>query len=272
MEQKLSKGNLLGNGRSAEVFDLNSIQVVKLFYPGIALKSIEREFEIMQIVNATGVAAPTVDKIVKIEGRFGIVMDRAPGRTMLTQMSERPTILYKCANKLAVLHNDLHSRGGEGLPSQLLQLEERICSARQLAFNKKRDVLKVLGSLTGSGQLCHGDFHTDNILFDENETMIIDWVDASCGSRIADIAKTSIIIRLGTLPKDTPSWLRGATMLFRKLFHDRYLKRCIGASDENHQQFMTWQVPVAAARLSDGVKEEELPLLQLIDKGLQIYR
>jgi uncharacterized protein (TIGR02172 family) len=268
MEQKISLGKLIGNGKTAEVFELNTTKAVKLFHPGISIQSVEREFEIGQAVKAKGVSAPEMYEIVDVKGRLGIVMARAPGVAMLTQMSENPLTLFRCANKLAQVHIDLNSHHGAGLPSQFEMLEEKISMAQQLPFSKKEVVLKLLRSLPEGEQLCHGDFHTDNVLFDEHQAMTIDWVDASYGSQFADLAKASLLIKLGSLSEKTPFWLKQLTQLFRRLFHDHYISKYINGSEENIQLLKDWQTPIAAARLADNMKTELAPLLRLIDEGL----
>ena len=45
--------------------------------------------------------------------------------------------------------------------------------------------------------VCHGDFSLSNVIIDENgNPFIIDWSHASCGNKLADIAKTYLLFIL----------------------------------------------------------------------------
>jgi hypothetical protein len=50
----------------------------------------------------------------------------------------------------------------------------------------------------------------------------------------------------------------------RKFFHNTYLKHYFELRPENQQQLAAWKYPVTAARLGDGIVEEQEQLLALL--------
>jgi len=47
--------------------------------------------------------------------------------------------------------------------------------------------------------ICHGDFHTRNLLVDGDTVWVIDWTDAGVGDRHGDIARSDWLLRYGSV-------------------------------------------------------------------------
>jgi len=60
------------------------------------------------------------------------------------------------------------------------------------------------------------------------------------------------------------------TRIGRGLFHQAYLRYYFRYRPASAQEFTRWQLPMAAARLSDGIAEEQVLLLSIIDKLLSL--
>jgi len=102
-------------------------------------------------------------------------------------------------------------------------------------------------------RLCHGDFHPDNILMTAQREIIIDWIDATHGNPLADLARSTIIVlgasgnsSRGLLPRALVRILHAATIRY-------YFKLGPGGEDE----YKRWLPIVAAARLSQEIPEAE---------------
>lgn len=80
--------------------------------------------------------------------------------------------------------------------------------------------MKELKSLPEGDSVCHGDFHPDNVLLSDDDVTIIDWMDASRGNPLADIARTSIILLGASESEQIPNLLQ---KVFVRSFHRIYL-------------------------------------------------
>jgi len=78
-----SLGEKIGEGASADVHAWAPGQVVKLFKSGVPRRLSGHEVRMTRAVFAAGAAAPEVLDEVTLEGRFGIVMSRFDGPTLL---------------------------------------------------------------------------------------------------------------------------------------------------------------------------------------------
>jgi uncharacterized protein (TIGR02172 family) len=264
----ISNETLIGRGRIAEVFAWGDDQVLKLFYAGQALDWIKEEARISRLVYETGVATPAVSDVIEVEGRHGIIYGRVHGTSMLTDMSSKPWKVFRSAKMLAKLHASMHEKKVTSLPSQRQNLQQSIRSISSLTNQKKEAILNVLDSLPDDHVLCHGDFHPDNVVVSADGAMIIDWTTASQGNPLADAARTSLILQMGELPPSAPILVQWMTRIGRSLFHQAYLRYYFQYRPADMQEFTRWQLPMTAARLSDGIAEEQVQLLALIDQWL----
>lgn len=261
----MALGRHLAEGRTAEVFAWGEGQVIKLFRPWCPPDWIDYEARIAQAVVQTGVGAPAYGGIVEIDDRRGILYQRIDGSTLVDRLLSGPESLVSAAYLLAELHVQMHARTAPTLPSLRRKLESRIASTPLLAPPTRDRILTALAELPDGESLCHGDFHPGNVLCAEDGPVIIDWTDASHGHRLADVARTSYLIRMTGPPVGfDPDLIDSA----RTAFYDAYLHRYCELTGVTPAEIDRWMLPIAAARLSEDVTEENERIVELVDQML----
>lgn len=252
----------LAAGRTAEVFAWGEgeTQALKLFRPGWGMGAATHEAEVARMLYAAGVATPKVYEVIEVDGRPGIVYERVIGLPLLAMLSAPPWPLHKAARLLAETHANLHTRTVEGLPSLHEKLTRQIQAVPSLAPEVRRAALDALAALPGGVALCHGDYHPDNVLLSARKTLVIDWDNATCGDPLADVARTLLLMRASQMTLKTP-----AQRLLRRslvaILNALYLRRYRQLHPFERARLAAWELPVTAARLYEGVKEEEVYLL-----------
>jgi len=113
--------------------------------------------------------------------------------------------------------------------------------------------LTLLQMMPDASQLCHNDFHPANILMADQGPVIIDWMDAARADPLADVARTLIILHFARLPSSGP--LRLAQVALRRLLSGLYLRRYFQLRPGKRDDLARWMIPVATARLVEGVDE-----------------
>lgn len=244
-------------GHTAEVYSWEEGYILKLFREWFPMSAIEHEAHIAHIVHNAGLPTPAVvGDIIEIDGRYGLVYERVTGISMLETLTSQPWKVRMYAHRLAELQANIHGHNGaQGLPSQHEKLKGKIQSAEMLPHDTREVVLNMLEELPEGNQLCHGDFHPDNILLTENGPVIIDWIDATNGNPLADVARSSILMSKAQLPEDKR--MRWLLSWFRELLHRAYLKRYFQLCSGDRKEFEIWQIVNAAARLSESIPEEQ---------------
>jgi thiamine kinase-like enzyme len=247
---------VIAYGRTAEILVYGNGQVLKLFRAGMPLDSIEEEFRIASTVYHAGVTTPEPFEMIDFNGRMGIVYQKAIGQTMLSTFSKKPWTIRNGATRMAKLHASMHSRHVLELPNQKEMLTARIDEAPLLTMEEKQKIKAHLNDLRDDSKLCHGDFHPDNIIVGASE-WVFDWMTGMVGNPAGDVARTMILLKLGTMPDETPklrvylfAYLRNQIV---KYYTQAYLKNSTISLKEIEQ----WIVPVAAARLCEWIPEKE---------------
>lgn len=251
----------LARGRTADVFEWEDGQVLKLFHNWFPLENIQYEQRIARAVHASGVSAPDViGDIVQVEDRNGLIYERVNGRSMLELLPHQPWNIFAFAKRFARLHVQMHERIFKAdISTQRSKLEYRIQHIEALTSSLRAALLSRLISLPDDERICHGDFHPANVLVTPQGDAVIDWIDASCGNPLADVARTSVIF-LGAVESGQVS--NPFMKAFVQTFHSTYLKEYFRLRPGGEDEYRRWLPIVAAARLSEGIQELETWLLQ----------
>ena len=126
--------------------------------------------------------------------------------------------------------------------------------------------LEVLEGLPAGDALCHGDFHPGNIMMAGATPVLIDWTGAMRGDPVADVARTRLILRLGEPPPGTSAALRIMARFGRRILVSLYLRSYRRRRRLDMTAVGRWEIPVAAAGLGYGIKEETPSLISLLEE------
>jgi Ser/Thr protein kinase RdoA (MazF antagonist) len=253
----------IARGRTADVFEWGTGYVLKLFHEDFDLASIEYERRIARAVCDSGAKAPAVGELIQVGGRTGLIYQRVDGPSMLNLLLRKPWTMFACARTLAELHAQMHANVFTAdIPSQRERLERKLEYAAALSAPLKASLLKALHSLPMGEQVCHGDLHPDNIIMTAQGGFVIDWIDASRGNPLADVARTSVIL-LGISAEQVPSLF---LKWFARAFHAVYLRHYFRLRPQGREEYRRWLPIVAGARLSENIQELEPWLVEQAGK------
>ncbi len=267
MSAPLLPGPRIAEGRTAEIFRLEGGRVLKLFRPGWGEGDARYEAGKAEAVHAAGLPVPAVHGVTQVDGRFGIIYEEIAGQSLMESLQRRPWAVRETARFLADLHLQVHNAQVPTLPRATDRLTRAIERAPGLAEDARTSLLALLGRLPGGNAACHGDFHPGNVYLTERGPMVLDWMDATQGNPLADVARTAVLFRAAVLPKDMPG--RRVVELIRRAFHRVYLRRYLATTPAAPGQLDAWMAVVAGARLAERIPGEEKGLLALVADGLR---
>jgi Ser/Thr protein kinase RdoA (MazF antagonist) len=247
-------------GRTADVYAWDEDTVLKLFHNWFSLEDIEYELKIARAVHTSGVKSPVVRELIQVDGRNGLVYERVSGEPMLTMFQRKPWMVFSHAHTLAKLHAQMHECSFKAdMPKQHRKLQRKIQDVSVLPVLVKASLLRALEELPDDNKVCHGDFHPANVLLTDTDSTIIDWIDATSGNPLADVARTSIILLGAAASSQVPNLM---LKLFVRVFHAAYLREYFRLRPHKHDEYHRWLPIVAAARLGENIKELEGWLIQ----------
>ncbi len=255
----------IAEGGTSEIFAWDEDKILKLYYEGAPPGEAEEEAIRASLAYDAGLNTPAVIDTITIENRQGIIFERVHGVDMVEAIIADPEKLIPYAHLLAELQAHLHTCTASALPLQRQRLHRQIQSACGLPAETKAAILVDLDQLQDENAICHGDFHPENVLITADEPVIIDWVDATQGCPLVDVARTTLILRVSPLPPSASERRRQKVAEVRHLFYEAYLEHCAQIRRISREAIARWELPVAAARLSDGISEhEKTELLRII--------
>lgn len=254
----------LAVGRTAELFAWENNRVLKLFNTGISAATADHEATLGRLAHAAGLPVPAVYDRLDLNGRAGILYEQIHGPTLLARITAQPLKMPGWGRLIAQLQHKIHQAAAGGLEPIHERLERAILRAPGLPDHLRRAALARLKQLPDGNALLHGDFHPDNILMAPQGPVIIDWIDASRGHPLADVARTRLLMS-GPLPPSLSARQRMIIGLGRDALVRAYLGSYFRLSGFKRTDLHAWMLPVAAARLAEevpGDRERLVPLME----------
>lgn len=237
-------GERLGSGKVAEVF-ASGPNVVKLYRAQNHRAAAFREAATLSVLADRDLPVPHVFSVRLYGDRWGVEMSRVAGPSFAEQMRATENLAPWLA-AMADLQALVHDRPGRYMPSQRQRLVADISATPLLAEALRQKLLAALAELPEGDRLCHGDYHPYNLLGSLAQPVLVDWLDAGSGSPAADACRSYVLI----LAFDPD---------LARLYIETYAERSGMALAE----IRLWLPFIAAARLAEGVADENPHLLEL---------
>ena len=258
---------LIGQGRTADVFRYDDNKVVKIFHAGFTQLAYE-EFEKAIKINNIGISVPHAYELIDISSDKGIVYELVQGMSMIQLMQMQPLKVTKYANQLANLHAEIHSKSVNGLGKVKESLISAVHKVQSLKPTEKESITKYINTLPDGDYLCHYDFHPGNILISNDTLKVIDWMTAEVGNPCADVCRTGLILNSSILPPGVSAIEKIMIKTFRKTLYKKYIAHYCKITGVTPDEVDRWLLPVAAARLAEEIEEETAYLSDIISKRL----
>ncbi|MBM3116103.1 phosphotransferase family protein [Jeongeupia naejangsanensis] len=264
---------LVGRGRTAEVYDHDDGQVLKLFHGFVDAASVEGEFAKARFARANRISTPAALSLVQRDDRLGIVYQKVAGRSLLDALKRRPLGMRGIARQMACLHRSVHAvEGAPELASQKQVLCDAIRQAAGLDARSKQTVIDYTMTLPDGQALCHGDFHPDNILVDAG-LWVIDWMTGVRGHPACDVARTAMLLECADIPGDMPVLVRRLMGRMQAWLAHTYLREYLRPGGLSAAEVAQWRLPNDAARLAERLgPNERRVMLARIDAAMQAVR
>lgn len=226
---------------------------IKLFKESYSKTAIFYEAMITSIITNTELPVPKIYEVISIDKQMAIKMDYIKGVSLLDCIvkNEENTAVY--FEKMVKLQVEMHSNK-VSLPFSLKdRLKDKIQKNENLNILQKEKVITILKELPDGNELCHGDFHGNNILVSDGKYWIIDWVDSTFGCADGDACRTYMTYLLYA-----PEGLA-----------EMYLMLYCKETGKEREQILAWLPVVAAARLSENIAHEDKKLMDWINGVLK---
>jgi hypothetical protein len=238
-------GPLLGSGNVADVFEYGE-HVLKLYKSPAARAQAFSEAAVTAIVGSHGLPVPAIHSAGNFDGRWGVVMDRAPGIPLAKLVEADRSLVPAGIEDMVRHHLSMHAKAETRLRPLKARLGTNIALATQLDEPLREKLLAGLAGLPDGDRICHGDFHPLNIMGPPGASMIVDWPDATSGPPAADVCRSYVLLK-----PHAPE------------VAENYVERYAAAAGLTTAEILAWLPYVAAARLVENVPGETEGLLAM---------
>jgi Ser/Thr protein kinase RdoA (MazF antagonist) len=190
-----SLGEKIGEGATADIHVWAPGQIVKLFKVGASPRFGPHEVRMTRAAFAGGGPAPEVFDEVTLEGRFGIVLPRFDGPTLLQLFLSGAMTSEQVGAILATLYLSVHKTPP---PPAVVSLRDWIDAVSRnsatLPKHLAAGVLTLIDRLSPGDGLCHADLHPGNVIMTGDGPKIIDWACALRAPAVFDIGRAHVTL------------------------------------------------------------------------------
>lgn len=223
-------------------------KAIKVFDANFSKSDILNEALNQARVEEAGVRVPKVLEVSVIDGKWAIVSEYIPGKTLAQLMEENPQNKDAYLEQFVELQMEVHTHRAP-LLNKLYDKMKRKIDETGLDATTRYELHTRLDSTPHHNKVCHGDFNPSNIIMSENGPYILDWSHATQGNASADVARTYLLF-----------WLNGDIDGAKK-----YLNLFCKKSDTARQYVERWLPIVAASQSVKGKPQEREFLLSWVD-------
>lgn len=175
-------------GNTAEVFDYDVGKVCKLFYQKIPYEYVQQEYENAKKLTKLRIRVPEPFEIVNREGRYGIIYEKIHGIPM-----------RECMDKEHIFETFIteHKKLLDISTDVLMIYKDFLIVMIRGANNGEisEDFIEEIRRLPDGNFILHGDYHPGNVMITaDGEFVIIDLLNACCGPKEYDVARTFFLL------------------------------------------------------------------------------
>ncbi|MDO6684501.1 MULTISPECIES: phosphotransferase [unclassified Agarivorans] len=248
----LSTLSRIATGNTAEVFAFEDSKVLKVYFSGYPEDEAENEAAKALFAYQQGLTTPKVIDVLEVESRPALIFERCLGPSLDSYLLKHPNDIVPMGELFAGLHADIHRCQAQPLDTTAQRLALKI-QRSNIAEPLKLKAINQLNLQALDSRLCHGDFHPANVLLSSNGPVTIDWVDATQGQPISDVARTVLLISTSQIAGSQVE--QQAYQLKKQQFLAAYQQHYHQLCSTNNHQLSTWTPIVAAERLSEKLPD-----------------
>ena len=174
---------VIGRGANGEVYRIDPETIVKVYRNPDSIDDIIRERELARTAFVLGIPTAISYDVVKIEGGgYGSVFELLNAKSCAKLIKTGEKTVEEVARISIDLLKTIHATEVKpgSMPSMKGRMDEWIdCAKRALPADDFEKLSALIGAIPDDLHMVHGDYHTNNIMIQNGETLLID-MDSLC--------------------------------------------------------------------------------------------
>ena len=184
---------VIGKGAKGTVYRYNQDTVVKLYNDPDCLPDIQRERELARKAFILGIPTAISYDIVRVGDSFGSVFELLEADSFTKLIKKDKNNLKHCAEEAANLLRQIH--GTKVNTEDFTNIKDaqfkRLSDISEFFTPEENEKLrKMVENIQDTPTMIHGDFHTNNIMSQKGETLLIDMDTLCWGNPVFELMNT----------------------------------------------------------------------------------
>ena len=186
----------IGQASNVALYRIDDDTILKLYISTTSLEDIKNELECTKIALLNGLPALISYDIVLYKGKYGIIYEMPNTKTVSSLISFQPWKLEQYAAEMGKTLREIHSSAPE---VETLPKTEEVFTRLALDMNKylgKEEITKLvmaIHSIPAAKTFVYGNYQPGNVFFMDNELILINMSDVSCGNPVYDLGILYVI-------------------------------------------------------------------------------
>jgi len=219
---------LIGKGAKGDVYRVDDELVVKVYNSKNMFKDIERENELAKKAFVSGIPTAISFGVVTVGNRYGSLFELVNSITVSSLIRNNPDNLEEYAKVMADLAKQIHSTDAVKLelPDYMPEVYNWVNEGiRHVDEDLTNRILEMLDAMPKATTMIHGDFHTGNIMQQNDEYLLIDMDRLSVCNPIVELCGVYMFyVAFGELDPSFVEKFMGFSYETAKKYYDFFMK------------------------------------------------
>ena len=182
---------IIGQGSNGTIYRIDKDNVVKVYKNADALQEIQKERELAKLAFVLGIPTAISYDVVRVGNSYGSEFEFLNARSFTRILSEEPDKLDWCVHEyvkmLRIIHSTLVPAG------KLPDMKETVLSwagflQNYLPLEAGEKLVSLVEAVPHDDHMIHGDYHTKNLVLQNDEVLLIDMDTLAVGHPIFELA------------------------------------------------------------------------------------
>lgn len=183
---------IVGEGAKGIVYRYSPDTIVKVYKNNDALPLIKKERELAKKAFIMGVPTAISYDVVKVGNSYGSVFELLDCDCLSDYIKKNPENLERYAQEFATLLKTIHKTeviDKTDMHNQVEVINTWLKNCRGILDDKEVDKLQeIVNGIESKDTLIHGDYHTNNLMVQQDEILLIDMDTLAYGNPIFELA------------------------------------------------------------------------------------
>lgn len=182
---------VIGEGSNGIVYRINPDTIIKVYKNPDALEDIKKERELARTALVLGINTAIPYDVVKVGDKYGSVFELLSAKSLTKLIVAEPDNIEKYVHIFIDLLKEIHSTSvKENLLPDAKQRAIKWCEdlKGQIPDDIYNKIYEMLKAVPDKNTMIHGDYHTNNVHYQNGEAILIDMDTLSVGNPVFELS------------------------------------------------------------------------------------